>query len=190
MMGRTHALTGAAAWATISAAGVVHGPLPVLGGTAACTIAALIPDLDSVGSTAARSMGGATRALAYVVRGCSGGHRHGTHSILGGGVFPGLVAAGDAYWPALAAFPVPLLLAMAVGVGVHIAGDMLTVHGCPLLWPFTLRCFWLLPPAARISTGGRRRGRRGHGFPAGEWAVRSAAVAVAAAAMWLRWRHL
>jgi membrane-bound metal-dependent hydrolase YbcI (DUF457 family) len=189
MMGRTHALTGAAAWAVLAAAGGVHGPLPVLGGGAVCTVAALLPDLDSVGSAAARSLGFASKGVAYIVRGCSGGHRHGTHSLLGGGVFPGLVLWADSLAPVMAGFPVPLVAAVGLGAGVHIAGDMLTVHGCPLLWPFTLRRFWLLPKALRISTGGRRRGRTRPGRPVGEWAVRTLSVLAVMAAAWLKWRH-
>jgi len=151
MLGRDHALSGATAWAGLCAAGAVTHPLAQLGGGVACAAAALLPDLDSVGSTAARSMGGLSRGVAYVVRGCSGGHRHGTHSLLGGAVFPA-AAAAVTLWLA-PRFPVPLVLAVAVGVACHIAGDMLTDHGCPLGWPFTLRCFWLLPRPLRITTG-------------------------------------
>jgi membrane-bound metal-dependent hydrolase YbcI (DUF457 family) len=44
---------------------------------------ALAPDMDACGSTEARSFGFVTEILAWCVRKVSGGHRHGTHSLLG-----------------------------------------------------------------------------------------------------------
>jgi membrane-bound metal-dependent hydrolase YbcI (DUF457 family) len=44
-------------------------------------------------------------------------------------------------------------IAAALGAGTHIAGDMLTVSGCPLLWPGTMREFHLLPGGLRFTTG-------------------------------------
>lgn len=44
-------------------------------------------------------------------------------------------------------------LAVAAGVVAHILGDMLTIHGCPLAWPWSERCLHLLPRFARFRTG-------------------------------------
>jgi membrane-bound metal-dependent hydrolase YbcI (DUF457 family) len=43
-------------------------------------------------------------------------------------------------------------LACALGCAVHIAGDMLTVRGCPLAWPLTMRHFGLPRPLS-FTTG-------------------------------------
>jgi membrane-bound metal-dependent hydrolase YbcI (DUF457 family) len=42
---------------------------------------------------------------------------------------------------------------IAIGCAAHIAGDMCTLHGCPLLHPFSGRDFHLLPRPMRITTG-------------------------------------
>jgi membrane-bound metal-dependent hydrolase YbcI (DUF457 family) len=47
-------------------------------------------DLDSCGSTGARSLGFISGAVSHVVRKVSGGHRHATHSLLGIALFTGL----------------------------------------------------------------------------------------------------
>jgi membrane-bound metal-dependent hydrolase YbcI (DUF457 family) len=73
-------------------------------------------------------------------------------------------AAAAATGLAFAALPAgrpSLLLACAVGVGgvVHLAGDSLTIHGCPLLWPLPVagrRWYPIGPPKPlRFHTGGR-----------------------------------
>ena len=194
MLGHSHALSGAAA-GLAAATLVLHdpaGPAALL--TALTAAYALAPDLDSCGSTAARSLGFATRCVSRVIRAVSGGHRHGTHSLLGIAVFAavaglacslrgdpagrillwfvlaaGLTAASDALRMghignllalgaaavmAVGGFGLALVpVAAALGCATHIAGDMLTVSGCPLLWPGTLRDFHLLPRRARFSTG-------------------------------------
>jgi membrane-bound metal-dependent hydrolase YbcI (DUF457 family) len=42
---------------------------------------------------------------------------------------------------------------IALGCAAHLAGDMATLHGCPLLYPFSKRNWHLLPCGIRISTG-------------------------------------
>ena len=42
-------------------------------------------------------------------------------------------------------------LSCGLGVGVHILGDMCTVTGCPLAWPFTLRDFGLPRPVSFVT---------------------------------------
>lgn len=44
-------------------------------------------------------------------------------------------------------------LAAALGTGTHVAGDMLTLTGCPLAWPVTMREFHLTPRPLRFTTG-------------------------------------
>ena len=211
MMGRDHALTGACAFAAVAPW------LPASGGYLAAGVAltagaGVLPDIDHPDSTVARTFGFATAAFAWIVARISGGHRHGTHSLIGIAVFTagayaagkyqaaapaggghpgwclnlapaglyltllysaafrslkigshhgdllGAAAAAGTIWTGadLAAFTswhVPLLaLATAAGCAAHIAGDMLTHGGCPLLYPLSRHEFGLLPEPARITT--------------------------------------
>lgn len=146
MMGRAHMITGSSTWVTLSAlAGPPH-LVPLIVGGATAAAGALIPDLDHVGSTAARSLGGASRVVAHGVRWLSGGHRRGTHSLVA------VALAANAFWLTLWRWPWWLPAALVVGVAVHIGGDMMTRTGCPLLWPARRR-FWLLPALMRFTTG-------------------------------------
>jgi len=47
------------------------------------------------------------------------------------------------------------LVALAIGLGcaTHVAGDMLTDEGCPLLYPFSRYHFRLLPGSLAFTTG-------------------------------------
>ena len=89
MMGRSHALSGAV---TGLAAGIVLHKSAVadleLSGFVAGFV--LLNDLDSCGSSAGRCLGLISRSVAWVIRGISGGHRHGSHTILGAAAFTGL----------------------------------------------------------------------------------------------------
>lgn len=71
-------------------------------------------------------------------------HRHGGNL---------LACAGAAFmcWTGYGLALVPI--AAALGTATHIAGDMLTLDGCPLAWPATLREFHLLPRGLRFRTG-------------------------------------
>lgn len=94
MLGRDHTLSGLAAGL---AAGILLHKSPAVDGELAAFTAgmALLPDLDSCGSGPARSLGLISGAVSHIVRRISGGHRHGTHSLLGIAVFTGLaVLAG------------------------------------------------------------------------------------------------
>lgn len=82
MMGRTHALSGAAIFAAVSL------PLDlsandVLLGVVICAGSAVLPDIDHHGSGISRTFGPFTRGFAWVVGKVAGGHRNGTHSALG-----------------------------------------------------------------------------------------------------------
>jgi membrane-bound metal-dependent hydrolase YbcI (DUF457 family) len=207
MLGRDHALSGALAFA--AAAPLLHVTgLHLAAGVALTAGAGVLPDIDEPGSTIARTFGFLTGAFAWIIHKISGGHRKGTHSLLGvalltvaslaagswqasarsTGPWWHLVPAafilallfaagfralhigghhGDAAGIALAALVVwknwdlaqvpprhvPLLaVCLALGMLAHIAGDMCTHDGCPLLYPASRYEFGLLPGPIRITT--------------------------------------
>jgi membrane-bound metal-dependent hydrolase YbcI (DUF457 family) len=195
VLGREHFLSGGV---TGAAAGEFALRLPpagtvVLAGLAAAF--AVLPDLDVRGSCAARSLGPLSEGFAWVTGKVSGGHRHGTHSVLGVAMFTFLAWAASWFIRdpgGKAALGLFLLLALAAGLrairvhglaadavaagaaaaivaggwylalvpvacglgcATHIAGDMLTVSGCPLAYPFSPRDFRVLPRPLAFVTG-------------------------------------
>lgn len=214
MMGGHHAATGAAAWIALTTNFALptgnlperlswlpeaiplgfglleQSPLAGVAGAMVCAGAALLPDADHRRATIAHSLPPVSNAICAGIGEVSGGHRNGTHSLLGiaaftvmawvlglwtlestrfGLVFPGagllavllvsfalkalkFIPDTMAKLPWLVAVPAGifvavyspdernwLVLAVAVGCAVHIAGDMLTVGGCNLLWPIRIR---------------------------------------------------
>jgi membrane-bound metal-dependent hydrolase YbcI (DUF457 family) len=89
MKGTTHALSGAVAGLAVGSLVLHEAPAPLALFAGLVTAYALANDLDSCGSTEARSLGFVTEAFAWAVRLVSGGHRHGTHSALGVAAFAG-----------------------------------------------------------------------------------------------------
>lgn len=93
MLGKDHALSGLGAG--LLAGLVLHktraGTAELGGFTAGM---ALLPDLDSCGSSPARSLGFISSAVSHAVRLLSGGHRHATHSLVGAAAFTGLAVLG------------------------------------------------------------------------------------------------
>lgn len=111
MMGPHHAASGAAAWLALttrfqldlsgpaqalpflpSTLGIGFGLLPVsaagvLAGTIVTAGAALLPDADHRHATIAHSLPPLSNAMCIQVGKLAGGHRHGTHSLLGLAVF-------------------------------------------------------------------------------------------------------
>lgn len=86
MMGRTHALSGAVAYAAL--APLLHATPTQVAVGAVCTAgAALLPDLDHPRASATRALGPVTMGAGWLVRTLSGGHRHGSHSLVGIGAF-------------------------------------------------------------------------------------------------------
>lgn len=94
MMGYSHAVTGMAGWlAVTSASGAALGIYDpgetsvVLAGSILCAGAAMAPDADHGRASIAHSLPPITNAMARGIGAISGGHRHGTHSLIGVAVF-------------------------------------------------------------------------------------------------------
>ena len=115
MMGHQHALGATAAWlaaapaidmvAHLSAPQVALGAVLAAGG-------GMLPDLDQHGSTVARTYGPVTNVLARVVGWLAGGHRNGTHSLLG------LALLGVLAWALAVPLGVPWLTTwLLLGIG-------------------------------------------------------------------------
>jgi membrane-bound metal-dependent hydrolase YbcI (DUF457 family) len=116
MMGKTHALTGAATVAVVWAAS--HGvylPTEVAIGGTTLIGATMLPDIDHPNSTASRTFGPITGTFCWVVGKLTGGHRRGTHSITGVAVLGILAYVGLSFRHSLAGALViiPMILALA-----------------------------------------------------------------------------
>lgn len=202
-MGVRHAVSGAAAWAAVTATvpyTLGLDPMPartVVIGSLVTAGAALLPDADHHNGTIARSAGLLSQGVARAAEAASGGHRHGTHSalaVVGFSVATSTLGRWEATVPAFGTIPVGatlvllalvafaakalriarggtvtlwvgaaslvvallhfapdqltwLPLSVMVGVIVHLIGDMLTVGGVPLLWPWVPK-----PPRAWAAT--------------------------------------
>jgi len=111
------------------------------GGWALAAVGALAPDIDSRGSTISRSLGPITGALSWVIRkigaigdpsaGYMRGHRRVTHSLIGSAIAAIPFVLGVALWH----LQPWVLYAFMIGWVSHVLADMMTVWGCPLLWP-------------------------------------------------------
>jgi membrane-bound metal-dependent hydrolase YbcI (DUF457 family) len=85
MMGKTHALTGVAIGVGITY--IISMPvMTAITGTLICAGAALLPDIDHNRSTVSSTYGPITKLFSWIVNSLTGGHRRGTHSIVGIGV--------------------------------------------------------------------------------------------------------
>ena len=96
MLGRDHALSGAAAMAVLAPSLHLSGPHLA----AAVTLgagAAVLPDIDHPDSTVSRTFGFLTEVFAWTVARVSGGHRHGTHSLAGVAFFTAAAIAAGWY---------------------------------------------------------------------------------------------
>lgn len=94
MMGYSHAVTGMAGWlavaSTSGAALSIYSPGPggvVLAGAVLCAGAAMAPDADHEQASIAHSLPPITKLMARGIGALSGGHRHGTHSLIGVAAF-------------------------------------------------------------------------------------------------------
>jgi len=173
-MAPTHALIGASWWLAGSAAAGHPHLLPVAAGTGISAALALAPDIDLKGSEASRALPPVTSVVSWAIRKSCGGHRRVTHSALGAVIFSAavLVLVGVTGWPPW------LALAAICGWVAHVAADLATEEGCPVLWP-DLTKWHLLPPGLRVRTGLRPvkvQGSNRRRHTAEWWLVRPAAV--------------
>ena len=124
-MGRDHALSGGLAFAAV--APLLHPTVPALAAGVVLTAgAALLPDFDEPHSTIARTAGFLTGGFARLVRLVSGGHRKGSHSVVGLAVFTAAAWAavrydGSMYGKVALGVFLALLLAAAFRA-LHIGG--------------------------------------------------------------------
>jgi hypothetical protein len=98
MLGHDHALSGALAFAAVAPLVHVTG-VQLAAGIALTAGAGVLPDLDEPGSTIARTFGFLTGGFSWIVHKISGGHRKGTHSLLGVALMT-LAAIGAGSWQA------------------------------------------------------------------------------------------
>ncbi|MEX2621923.1 MAG: metal-dependent hydrolase [Egibacteraceae bacterium] len=113
MMGRSHALSGAAGWLALApplaaATDIPMEPAGLAAGAVVTAGAALLPDLDHPSSTVARALGPVSQLLAVAIATLAGGHRQATHSL----VFVAAVAAG--VWAGMLS-PAKDVVALATG---------------------------------------------------------------------------
>lgn len=122
-MGRTHAASGGLAFAAsaplLSVLGIDLSAVGLAVGVVAAAGAALLPDLDHPSSTVARALGPLSGALARIVAAVSGGHRHGTHSLVGVASFTVLAVLADQVGTAGRTVVAVLLLVLA-SAGLHL----------------------------------------------------------------------
>ncbi|MCJ2195193.1 metal-dependent hydrolase [Micrococcus luteus] len=140
MMGPSHAATGAAAWLALthwqSPIAVLHLPAELqLLGAVTTAGAAMISDWDHPRATVVHALPPLTEWMSRGIRHVAGGHRRGTHSLVG-------IAAFTALSVAAAAIQVPVAgLTYGVGQGV-IAAFLVAVAATALR---------LLPRGGRVS---------------------------------------
>ncbi|MBP2299816.1 metal-dependent hydrolase [Azospirillum picis] len=134
-MASSHIIVGGATWFYLSSRYGVEFDLVAFG---AAIVGALAPDIDHPKST----MGQMMRPLSLAVSGIFG-HRGITHSVLAIAGCVWLLHEHAAYSR--------LLVPFIVGYLTHLAGDLLTPAGLPLLWPIKRRRNFALPI---LKTGG------------------------------------
>jgi membrane-bound metal-dependent hydrolase YbcI (DUF457 family) len=136
MMGRTHALSGLVVGVAAGQFAWHLNPAHLAVGAAVIAGAAVLPDIDHPDATVAQDFEFVTRAFAWLIEHVSGGHRHGTHSLVGIAAFTGAAYAAEHYRQTLGgkiglAVLLVLVLASALRalkIGGH-AGDLLAIGG-------------------------------------------------------------
>ena len=126
MLGHSHCLSGLVAGAAAGSLALHLRPAPLALFAGVTAAYALAPDLDSCGSTEARSFGFVTGAFAWFVRLISGGHRHGSHSVLGVAAFTAVAWLACLFrhtWPGM------IMLGVVLAVGFASALDALRIGG-------------------------------------------------------------
>lgn len=122
MLGHSHSMSGAAAG--LAAGILLHKSVPATATLAGLTAGmALLPDLDSTGSCAARCFGWLSKPVAYLIRFTSGGHRHATHSLGGIAIFTTLAILACHYRRDYAGMAgLAFLVALSVSAGMEAIG--------------------------------------------------------------------
>lgn len=99
MIGSTHSLSGAVAFAAVAVPLSQHvhhlTPATAMVGAVVAAGAAMLPDLDHPRGTIANTFGPISRTLCRVVAWLSGGHRRATHSLVGTTIATALAAAAS-----------------------------------------------------------------------------------------------
>ncbi|WP_237202703.1 metal-dependent hydrolase [Rothia endophytica] len=97
MMGYSHSVSAAAAWFALNESGLihVHDTPTLIVTTLVAAGAGMLPDIDHHRGTIAHSIPPISRWVARLAAAASGGHRKGTHSIVGLAVFWGLACGAD-----------------------------------------------------------------------------------------------
>lgn len=167
MLGHSHAMSGL----TVGALTVPFAPVQHPASQVAWVVAvggfAMLPDLDTGGISSRRGlphMHGSTIALMWGPLTCElaegvaklvGGHRNGTHSVLGVVMTALAASAMAAFWPGR-------LVLLALAIGLALEAMAFAIPGrLEELWPVNLAAsfaasWWLLS----------RPGATGHGYPA------------------------
>ena len=136
MMGRTHALSGLVTGVAIGQFVWHLNPAHVAVGAAVTAGAAVLPDIDHPDASVAESFGFVTKSFAWLIGHVSGGHRHGTHSLVGIAAFTGAAYAARHYlYTPAGKIGLGLLLVLvlasglrALKIGGHF-GDLLAIGG-------------------------------------------------------------
>lgn len=159
MLGTSHALSGGVTGLAVGSL-ILHEPsAPLVALTGLTAAYALAPDLDGCHSTEARSFGFVTWCLAWGIRAVSGGHRHGTHSILGIAAFTGFAWLACLFrhdWPGRVALFVILAVGLAAAldalrIGGHVGNLLALGAAAAMCW--TGWELVLVPVAAALGAG-------------------------------------
>lgn len=148
MLGKTHLAVGLAV--PLAAHALAVSPLPpAWPAWAGLGLGALAPDIDGEGSICylgnflpghlaprllVKALNWLGTTISSLIRSIFG-HRAALHAPL----WPGLIMGAGWY------YGYPLLLWFGAGCALHLAADMLTRAGIPLLWPMIKKDFSLLP---------------------------------------------
>lgn len=124
MMGPTHALMGLAA-GLASAPWVCAGLAETAAWAALCAGTALLPDLDTPESSAARTWGRTTQLLANIVRLVSKGHRKWSHHVIAAPAAAGVVWLAGKTW-GLSYVMCALLIGLALTSVTRIFGQRMS----------------------------------------------------------------
>jgi membrane-bound metal-dependent hydrolase YbcI (DUF457 family) len=164
MLGHSHAMSGFTVGAAMLPFVPVHTPAAQTAWVVAVGGFAMLPDLDTGGittrhglprmhgSTIALMWGPVTCWLAALVDKVSGGHRNGTHSVIGLLVSGVLASAAAAFYPSRL-----VLLALAIGLALEALAFAIPGR-LEEMWPVNLgvsflAAWWLLVPG-HVAGGG------------------------------------